>query len=348
VSPDLHRPAGSIGDGQDPVLVTPERAGWQFAGLRVIELPPGGRRTLETGTTEMAVLPLSGAATVECEQKRFDLAGRRSVFERVTDFCYVPIDAEVRIESPTGGEFALPTAQAGRRLDPAYGPAEEVPIEVRGAGICTRQVTNFMSPAAFPADKLVAVEVLTPEGNWSSYPPHKHDTEDHDCGEAVLEEIYYFRIGLSSGGAATAPPKPPMRPVGAEGAQRAATPTPFAVHRTYAAEGDFDVTVTVRDGDVFLIPRGYHGPSIAAPGFDLYYLNVLAGPAAQRTMAFCDDPGYAWVRETWREMPTDRRVPMTSEKGARSGGLGGHGGHKPAEGVEGPSSRRAPQRRTTS
>jgi 5-deoxy-glucuronate isomerase len=321
VSPDLHRPAGSIVDGHDPVLVTPERAGWTFAGLWVIELPPGGRRTLETGTTEMAVLPLSGAAIVECEQKRFDLAGRRSVFERVTDFCYLPIDAEVRIESPTGGEFALPTAQAGRRLDPAYGPAEEVPIEVRGAGVCTRQVTNFMSPEAFPADKLVAVEVLTPEGNWSSYPPHKHDTEDHDCGEAVLEEIYYFRVMGENG---------------------------FAVHRTYAAEGDFDVTVTLRDGDVFLIPRGYHGPSIAAPGFDLYYLNVLAGPAAERTMAFCDDPGYAWVRETWREMPTDRRVPMTSEKGARPGGLGGHGGHKPAEDVEGPSSRRAPQRRTTS
>lgn len=320
MSADLHRPAGSFGDGQDPVLVTPERAGWRFAGLRVIELPPGGRRTLETGTTEMAVLPLSGAAIVECEQKRFDLAGRRSVFERVTDFCYVPIDAEVRIESPTGGEFALPTAQAGRRLDPAYGPAEEVPIEVRGAGVCTRQVTNFMSPEAFPTDKLVAVEVLTPEGNWSSYPPHKHDTEDHDCGEAVLEEIYYFRVRGENG---------------------------FAVHRTYAAEGDFDVTVTVGDGDVFLIPRGYHGPSIAAPGFDLYYLNVLAGPAAERTMAFCDDPNYTWLRGTWREMPTDRRVPMTSDKGARSGGLGGHGGHKPAEDVEGPSSRRAPQRRRT-
>jgi 5-deoxy-glucuronate isomerase len=103
----------------------------------------------------------------------------------------------------------------------------------------------------------------------------------------VLEEIYYFRV---------APPG-------------------FAVHRTYTPDGELDETVTVRDGDVFLVPRGYHGPSCAAPGYDLYYLNVLAGPAPQRSMAFCDDPTHHWVRESWTGMPLDPRVPMTSAAG---------------------------------
>ncbi|MDP8958918.1 MAG: 5-deoxy-glucuronate isomerase [Actinomycetota bacterium] len=293
----LHWPAAAIADGEDPVLVTPGWAGWSYAGLRVIALGRGQARSLGTGTTEMAVLPLSGSCLVECQGQRFELEGRRSVFERVTDFAYVPMGAEVTITATAGGEFALPAARAARRLDPAYGPAEEVPVEVRGAGHCTRQITNFMAPGAFPADKLVAVEVLTPEGNWSSYPPHKHDEPNPECGEAVLEEIYYFRI---SG-----------RTLPLEGEEAPG----FAVHKTYAADGEFDVTVTVRDGDVFLIPRGYHGPSMAAPGYHLYYLNVLAGPAEERTMAFCDDPKYGWIRQSWDEMQPDPRLPMTSAKG---------------------------------
>lgn len=277
---DLHLPAGTASEDADSLMITPERAGWTYTGLRVLRLAPGEIRSFSTGVDETAVLPLSGSAVVECDGKRFDLEGRSSVFDRVTDFAYLPIDAEVQITSPGGGEYALPMARATRRLDPAYGPAQQVPIEVRGAGQCTRQVTNFLSPEGFPADRLLAVEVLTPAGNWSSYPPHKHD-EDAES-EAILEEIYYFRVAGEAG---------------------------FAVHRTYAA--DFDQTATVRDGDAFLIPRGYHGPSMAPPGYDLYYLNVLAGPGQQRTMAFCDDPAHSWVRETWAHVPTDPRVPMT-------------------------------------
>lgn len=291
---DLHRPAGRFADAAGPVLVTPERAGWRFAGLRVIRLGRGEHRTLSTGTTEMAVLPLSGACVVECEGRRFELEGRRSVFHRVTDFAYVPIDAEARITATVGGEFALPSAEATRRLDPAYGPAEDVPVEVRGAGRATRQITNFLEPTAFPAEKLMAVEVLTPGGNWSSYPPHKHDETDEGCGELPLEEIYYFRV------------RDPGTGLPGEAG--------FAIHRTYDGRGEFDVTATVRDGDVFLIPRGYHGPSIAPPEFDLYYLNVLAGPSDERRMAFCDDPALGWVREGWASMDRDPRVPMTTTK----------------------------------
>ena len=284
--PRLHRPAGSVAFGADPVYVTPAVAGWTYSGLRVLRLAAGDSRVLDTGDDELVVLPLSGSCTVRVEGQRFRLEGRRSVFERVTDFAYVPREARAEVESDTGGEFALPMAQARRRLPPAYGPAERVPVEIRGAGDATRQVTNFCTPQSFPTDRLTACELLTPAGNWSSFPPHKHD-EARD-GEAILEEIYYFRI---------------------------AGPAGFAVHRTYAADGAFDVTVTVSDGDVFLVPRGYHGPSVASPSHDLYYLNVLAGPGPERTMAFCDDPKHHWIRETWSALAPDPRVPMTSAKG---------------------------------
>jgi 5-deoxy-glucuronate isomerase len=278
----LFWPAGSLSDGHDPLLVTPELAGWTYCGLRTIELGPGANRVIHTGSTEVAVLPLAGSFMVECEGRRFELAGRASVFERVTDFAYLPIDAEARISSAGGGRAALPCAEATRRFEPAYGAAEDVPIEVRGAGQASRQINNFMEPSAFSADKLVAVEVLTPEGNWSSYPPHKHD----ECrkGEAILEEIYYFEIDGSHG---------------------------FGFHRLYTTDGEIDATETVRQGDTFLIPRGYHGPSVAAPGYNMYYLNVLAGPAEERTMAFCDDPAHHWVRDEWAHMDPDPRLPMT-------------------------------------
>jgi 5-deoxy-glucuronate isomerase len=285
----LHLPAGRATEGADPVSVTPEKAGWSYAGLRVLRLAPGGSRVLETGPNEVVVLPLGGSCVVRCEGQRFPLAGRASVFERVSDFAYVPRDSALEIESETGGEFALPMAPARRRLAPAYGPAERVPVETRGAGAATRQITNFCSAEAFAADRLLAVEVLTPAGNWSSYPPHKHDQARP--GEAILEEIYYFRI---------------------------AGPDGFGIHRTYASDGEFDVTVTVRDGDVFLVPRGYHGPSVATPNHEMYYLNVLAGPGPERTMAFCDDPAHHWIRDAWTGLAPDPRVPLTTARGRRS------------------------------
>jgi 5-deoxy-glucuronate isomerase len=285
----LFWPAGAASDRDDPVSITPERAGWSFAGLRVVHLAPGTSRSFETGPDEMIVLPLVGACAVTCEDRRFELAGRASVFARVSDFAYVPRDAQARIESELGGEFALPTARARRRLAPAYGPADAVPVEARGAGSATRQINNFCAPEAFPgADRLVAVEVLTPAGNWSSYPPHKHDEERE--GEAILEEIYYFRI---------------------------AGPEGFGFHRTYTKDGALDETVTVRDGDVFLIPRGYHGPCVATPNHPMYYLNVLAGPGAARTMAFCDDPAHHWIRDSWKGEAIDPRFPLTTARGGR-------------------------------
>lgn len=291
---DLHRPHGTLADGDDPVLLTPETAGWAHTGLRVLSLPPGTSRTVATGEFEAFVLPLAGGCTVAVDGERFELRGRESVFTRVTDFAYVPRDAEVVLSTVDGCEVALPMARCERRLAPAYGPAEDVPVEVRGAGTATRQVTNFGVPGVWDhADRLNACELITPDGNWSSYPPHKHD-EATEC-EVVNEEIYYFRIAGADG-------KTPSR----QG---------FGLHRTYTADGTLDEDVTVRDGDVFLIPRGYHGPCVAAPGYPMYYLNVLAGPGEQRSMAFCDDPAHSWVRDTWQGQALDPRCPVTSASG---------------------------------
>jgi 5-deoxy-glucuronate isomerase len=222
--------------------------------------------------------------------------GRSDVFSRVSDFAYIPIDTEMRLSSEGGGRFALPSARATRRFDAAYGAADAVPVETRGAGQATRQLNNFCAPDACRTDKLIAVECLTPAGNWSSYPPHKHDEARH--GEAILEELYYFEL-------ATIHHHASPRRLG-QG---------WAVHRLYTKDGEIDLCEEVRQGDTILIPRGYHGPSAAAPGYDLYYLNVLAGPAAERTMTFCDDPAHHWIREAWREQVPDPRVPMCTAYG---------------------------------
>ncbi len=299
---DLLRPAGSLADDTYDVNLTPERADWTHSGLRVISLRAARPVTFETGLDEMAVLPLSGSCTVSCGDHHFVLEGRRSVFERVTDFAYVPRDATVTLASAAGGQFALCTARATRTLTPRYGPVEGVQIETRGAGPATRQVNNFLSPEVWDhADRLMCVELLTPDGNWSSYPPHKHD-ESPEC-EVNNEEIYYFRVG------------------------RAGTtdyaPDGFGMHRNYVPPDDpgdpYEIDTAVRDGDVFLIPRGYHGPCIAAPGYPMYYLNVLAGPGGERSMAFCDDPAHHWVRDRWEGMPTDPRCPMTDASGPTNG-----------------------------
>jgi 5-deoxy-glucuronate isomerase len=263
--------------------VTPETAGWTYSGLRVLKLGPGQSHTWSTENDEILVLPLAGSALVTCEGQTFELQGRRDVFSRVTDFAYAPRDSVVTVSSRAGGTIAVPAARCTKRLPPRYGPAEQVPVELRGAGLASRQVNNFCSPGVFECDKMIAVEVLTPGGNWSSYPPHKHDETSQD--EAELEEIYYFETrGL--------------------GYQR--------VYGTAARP--IDVLAEVGTGDVVLVPHGWHGPSIAAPGYDLYYLNVMAGPAEERAWRFCDDPAHAWIRGTWAGQPIDPRLPMSSDK----------------------------------
>ncbi|MEV4729509.1 5-deoxy-glucuronate isomerase [Saccharopolyspora sp. NPDC049426] len=267
-------------------FVDPDSAGWGYSSLRVLELAAGESREFDTGESEWIVLPLSGSCTVSCDGEVFELAGRASVFAGVTDFAYVPRDASVRVESGRGGRFALTGARCENRLPARYGPASGVPVELRGAGQASRQVNNFGAAHVFEADRLIAVEVLTPAGNWSSFPPHKHD-EDRE-GESRLEEIYYFEIADAHG-----------------------TPG-VGYQRVYPSGPDSatDVLAEVRSGDVVLIPDGWHGPSMAVPGYDMYYLNVMAGPSPDRAWLICDDPAHAWVRGTWADQPVDARLPF--------------------------------------
>jgi len=278
-----HRPAHPVRAGEWIVDVTPENAGWGYSGLRVVELSAGGGLDHPTGDDEVIVLPLAGSARVTCDGEAIDLAGRPDPFSGPSDFAYLPRDASVRLESASGGRFALASAQAEEHLPFRYGPAEGVPVELRGAGACSRQVRNFASPSGFSAQRLIAVEVITPGGNWSSYPPHKHD--EVAPSEGILEEIYYYEI--TSG-----PAGPGM------GYQR--------VYGT--TDRPIDVLVEVRDRDVVLIPHGWHGPSMAVPGYDMYYLNVMAGPGAERAWRITDDPAHAWVRETWASQDVDPRL----------------------------------------
>jgi 5-deoxy-glucuronate isomerase len=271
--------SGSTAAAPFSLLVTPESAGWSFSGLKVLDLLDGGQATWHTGADEVLIVPLAGSCDVSCDDESLQLTGRPSVFAGVTDFAYLPRDTEVTVSSVDGGRFALPAARAERRLPFRYGAATDVAVELRGAGQASRQVNNFCMPDAFEADRLIAVEVLTPGGNWSSYPPHKHD-EKRD-GETELEEIYYFETaGL-------------------------------AYQRVYGYPGrPIDICAEVRTGDVVLIPYGWHGPSMAAPGYDLYYLNVMAGPGERRWQV-CDDPAHAWVRDSWADQHMDPRLPMT-------------------------------------
>jgi 5-deoxy-glucuronate isomerase len=277
-----HFPAGSTTSGREVVRITPAVARWGYSGLRVLDLAAGDTYRGNTDGDEMIVLPLTGSCTVDTDAGGARLAGRTDVFSSVTDCAYVPRECGYSIAAPGGGRFALASARTPARLPFRYVAADDVRVELRGAGNCSRRVVNFGTPDVLEAGRLIACEVFTPAGNWSSFPPHKHDTERQ--GESVLEEIYYFEV-------ADGPAGPGL-----------------AYQRVYGtADRPADVLAEVRSGDVVIIPYGWHGPSMAVPGYDLYYLNVMAGPGA-REWLICDDPAHSWVREQWKNQPVDPRI----------------------------------------
>jgi 5-deoxy-glucuronate isomerase len=258
--------------GFDPV--TPETAGWRYLSFRV----ETAAFAAEAGEEEVALVPLSGRCRIEAEGESWELGGRDGVFSGLPWALYLPRDTEYRVDAE--GEIAVCGARCDARREPVLVRPEEVEVEVRGAGNATRQINHILKPE-FPAERLLVVEVFTPSGNWSSYPPHKHD-EDRPPGEVVLEETYYFRT---------------------------ADPEAFAVQRLYSPRHGLDLTETVRDGDLMLVPYGYH-TTAAAHGYDLYYLNALAGE--RRSMASADDPELHWIREAWADLEPDPRVPLVT------------------------------------
>ena len=277
--------SGEAASGPFSLEITPKVAGWEFSGLRVLELAAGQAEELDTDDSEVVVLSLGGSAEVTVDGHAFTLDGRTSVFDGPSDVVYAPRDARLTVSSADGGRFALASAVCHERREPAHLAKGDVPVEMRGAGQSSRQVNNFGVPGVLDAVNIIACEVLTPGGNWSSYPPHKHDEERE--GETRLEEIYYFEVADGPNGPG------------------------IGFQRVYGHEGaDIDVSAEVRSGDVVLIPHGWHGPSIAAPGYDLYYLNVMAGPGDERAWLICDDPAHTWIRDTWADQPIDPRLPF--------------------------------------
>lgn len=271
------------------VDVTPQSAGWAESSLLVVDLDVDGSVTRSTGDDEVMILPLSGGGSVQAGDDTFELSPRASVFDGPADMVYLGIDQTYTLSGH--GRIAICGARATRPFPNRRVAAADVPVELRGAGNCSRQVHNFGTATAFEADSLIACEVITPGGNWSSYPAHKHD-ENSDV-ETQLEEIYYFEIDDS--------------PAGTPG---------FGYHRVFGTpERPIEVLEEVRSGDVVLVPHGYHGPSIAAPGHHMYYLNVMAGSGPDRAWLICDNPDHTWLRGSWEHQEIDPRLPMRKTQG---------------------------------
>jgi 5-deoxy-glucuronate isomerase len=271
------------------VAVMPERAGWEHIAFEARRLPAGRSMTLETGERELAVVTLGGALAVESSRGTWHVGGRAHVFAGPPYALYLPRRTALTITAATNAEFALASAPTDRDDAPCLITPQDVAVEIRGGDNATRQI-NSIIPPGFPCRRLVVVEVYTPGGSWSSYPPHKHDVHREDADgrvvEADLEEIYFYRTDRPEGYAYQRVYTDPTSPL-----HQAGTP--------------IDALLLARDGDVVLVPEGYH-PVVSPPGYTTYYLNVLAGSA--QSLANVDDPRYTWVKESY--CGRDARVPI--------------------------------------
>jgi 5-deoxy-glucuronate isomerase len=258
------------------VDVTREQAKWNTINFSVRRLIAGQYWQSDTRNEEAALVILSGRVAVDWGQGLRKVGGRSDVFSGYPHAIYLPSHTPFEILAVTTCEFADCRVPSSAKLAAQIITPADCREEIRGGGNCTRQIVDVIRPE-FPADKLLICEVYTPSGNWSSYPPHKHDVHNPPS-EVDLDETYYYRIAKSDG---------------------------YAFQRLYDAAGTRDDTLTVTDGDLVLIKDGYH-PVVAAHGYDVYYLNVLAGSA--RSMAASDDPRYAHLRKNL--LDRDPRVPL--------------------------------------
>jgi 5-deoxy-glucuronate isomerase len=258
------------------ISMTREQAKWETINLSVRRLMAGQYWQSNTRDEEIALVILGGKATVDWGQGPVEVGGRKDVFSGYPHAVYLPCRTPFEVSAVTTCEFADCRTPSSAQLSPRIITPKDCREEIRGGGNCTRQIVDVIRPE-FPADKLLICEVYTPSGNWSSYPPHKHDVHNPPL-EVDLDETYYYRVNKPEG---------------------------YAFQRLYDAAGTRDDTLTVVDGDLVLIKDGYH-PVVAAHGYDVYYLNVLAGSA--RSMAASDDPRYAHLRRTGLER--DPRVPL--------------------------------------
>ena len=272
------------------VEVTPEAAGWDTITFQARRLAQGRAWSFETGNCELALVVLGGTIDVTSSRGQWQGLGRRTnVFTGLPCALYLSIDTALTVTAATDCEFAVAWVAADQEYAPRLITPAEVGLEIRGGDHATRQI-NRMLPPGFPCQRLIVVEVYTPGGNWSSYPPHKHDVHtvapDGSLVQADLDEIYYYKIDRPEGYAL----------------QRIYTDADSPLQR---AGCPIDAAVIARDNDVVLIPEGYH-PVSSPVGYTTYYLNVLAGSA--QSLASKDDPQYAWIKDSY--LGLDPRVPV--------------------------------------
>lgn len=284
----MTRPAHSLivhpsGSPRGPVLsITPEQAGWEALHFEVRRLAPGARFESATGEHELGLMVLGGRCTVRSSRGEWPAIGERAnVFGGLPYALYLPRRTEWSVEALSPCEIAFGWCAVASDHPARLITPDEIAIEIRGGDNVTRQI-NGVIPPGFPCERLVMVEVYTPGGNWSSFPPHKHDVHRVDGAgtlvEADLEEIYFYRFDRPDG---------------------------FAYQRVYTDDRSTDELLLCQDCDLVLVPYGYH-PVVAAPGSTAYYLNILAGSA--QSLAASDDPKYAWIKQSYAS--TDPRIPI--------------------------------------
>jgi 5-deoxy-glucuronate isomerase len=262
--------------GGEMVGFTREQGGWEWMSFFVTRLLPGQQLELDTVDEEIALVWLGGRSIADWGQGRQSVGGRKNVFDGLPYTLYLPAGHQVKIEAETVCEIAQCRVPSKAKLQPVLIKPEDVTTGLRGGENSSRQIVEVIAPS-FAADKLVIFEIYTPGGNWSSFPPHKHDVHQPPA-EVDLDEIYYYRMRDGRG---------------------------YAVQNLYGSGQSGDSLIKVRDGDVVLVRDGYH-PVVAGPGYDIYYLNFLAGTS--RSMMVTEDPEHVWLRSTWKQ--ADPRLPM--------------------------------------
>lgn len=271
-----HKIAANSG-GSEVVHVSPATAGWDSLDFRVERAPAGGSIAGDSGAGELCMVFLGGGATVAAAGQQWRIDGRRQVFAGLPHAVYLPPGQRFEIDAKTDMEVAFAAAPAEGKLEPRLITPDQVKVEIRGGHNVTRQVTHILDPG--DSEHLLCVEVYTPSGNWSSYPPHKHDVQAPP-DEVDLEEIYHYRVQPQDG---------------------------WVMQRLYNDDRSLDELLLVKDGDTVLVRQGYH-PVVTAPGYDCYYLNFLAGETPLWITK--DEPQLAWVRDSWEGSEERLRLPL--------------------------------------
>jgi 5-deoxy-glucuronate isomerase len=269
----------TLSDGQSGEMLhfTRESVDWEWMSMSARRLNAGEVYQTTTDGEEAACVILGGRCVADWGKGEHRIGERRNVFDGFPYCLYLPSGNSVKFKAENTCEIAECRAPSKAKLEPRLVTPKDIATGLRGGGNASRQIVDIVRPD-FPADKLVVIEVYTPGGNWSSYPPHKHDVHNPPT-EVDLDEIYYYRIDHPQEG--------------------------FALQRLYSPDKSQDVTVRAQDGDAVLVRSGYH-PVVAGPGYNVYYLNFLAGTS--RAMQVTEDPNHVWLKSTWKD--TDPRLPL--------------------------------------